>query len=46
MRDNGIIDELQDKWFGFKMPIPSDGYLPEGAYKFKYSIVKDCLKEI
>jgi len=31
MRDNGIIDELQDKWFGFKMPIPSDGYLPEGA---------------
>jgi len=31
MRDKGIIDELQDKWFGFKMPIPSDGYLPEGA---------------
>ena len=31
MRDNGKIDELQDKWFGFKMEIPSEGYLPEGA---------------
>ena len=31
MRDNGKIDELQDKWFGFRMEIPNDGYLPEGA---------------
>ena len=31
IRDSGKIDELQDKWFGFKMEIPSDGYLPEGA---------------
>jgi len=31
MRDSGKIDELQDKWFGFKMKIPSEGYLPEGA---------------
>ncbi len=31
MRDSGKIDELQDKWFGFKMEIPSEGYLPEGA---------------
>ena len=31
MRDSGKIDELQDKWFGFKMNIPNEGYLPEGA---------------
>ena len=31
MRDKGLIDEIQDKWFGFRMPIPSDGHLPEGA---------------
>ncbi len=31
MRDSGKIDELQDKWFGFKMEIPSEGYLPEGV---------------
>lgn len=31
MRDSGKIDELQDKWFGFRMKIPSEGYLPEGA---------------
>ena len=31
MRDKGIIDEIQEKWFGFKMPIPSEGHLPEGA---------------
>ena len=31
MRDNGTLDELQDKWFGFRMTIPDDGYLPEGA---------------
>ncbi|WP_337659776.1 transporter substrate-binding domain-containing protein [Anderseniella sp. Alg231-50] len=31
MRDSGKIDELQDKWFGFRMKIPSEGYLPDGA---------------
>ena len=31
MRDKGLIDEIQDKWFGFRMPIPSEGHLPEGA---------------
>lgn len=31
MRDRGLIDKIQDKWFGFRMPIPSDGHLPEGA---------------
>ena len=31
MRDNGKLYESQDKWFGFKMPITSEGYLPEGA---------------
>ena len=31
MRDKGLIDKIQDKWFGFRMPIPSDGHLPEGA---------------
>ena len=31
MRDNGLIDKIQDKWFGFRMPIPSEGHLPEGA---------------
>lgn len=32
MRDDGRLYELQDKWFGFKMEIPDEGYLPEGAY--------------
>lgn len=31
MRDNGMLAELQDKWFGFRMEIPDEGYLPEGA---------------
>lgn len=31
MRDNGHMGELQDKWFGFRMEIPSEGYLPPGA---------------
>ena len=31
MRDSGKLYELQDKWFGFKMDIPDEGYLPEGA---------------
>jgi len=31
MRDNGRLGELQDKWFGFRMDIPSEGYLPDGA---------------
>lgn len=31
MRDSGKLYELQDKWFGFRMDIPDEGYLPEGA---------------
>ena len=31
MRDKGLIDKIQDKWFGFRMPIPSEGHLPEGS---------------
>ena len=31
MRDDGRLYELQDKWFGFRMEIPDDGYLPESA---------------
>lgn len=31
MRDSGALYELQDKWFGFRMEIPDEGYLPEGA---------------
>ena len=31
MRDNGHMGKLQDKWFGFRMEIPSEGYLPPGA---------------
>jgi polar amino acid transport system substrate-binding protein len=32
MRDDGRLYELQEKWFGFKMEIPDDGYLPAGAF--------------
>lgn len=32
MRDDGRLYELQDKWFGFKMEIPDEGYLPAGAH--------------
>lgn len=31
MRDDGRLYALQDKWFGFKMEIPDDGYLPPNA---------------
>lgn len=31
MRDSGYLYELQDKWFGFRMEIPAEGHLPEGA---------------
>ena len=31
LRDSGKIDEFQDKWFGFRMAIPSEGHLPEGS---------------
>jgi len=31
LRDSGKLGELQKKWFGFTMEIPSSGYLPEGA---------------
>lgn len=32
MRDDGRLYELQDKWFGFRMEIPDEGYLPDSAY--------------
>ncbi|MEM9222787.1 MAG: transporter substrate-binding domain-containing protein [Pseudomonadota bacterium] len=32
MRDDGRLYELQDKWFGFRMEIPDEGYLPEGSF--------------
>jgi polar amino acid transport system substrate-binding protein len=31
MRDDGRLYELQEKWFGFQMEIPDDGYLPDSA---------------
>ncbi|MEI4488577.1 transporter substrate-binding domain-containing protein [Frigidibacter sp. MR17.14] len=31
MRDDGRLYALQDKWFGFKMEIPDEGYLPPNA---------------
>ncbi len=31
MRDDGRLYALQDKWFGFRMEIPDDGYLPDSA---------------
>ncbi len=31
MRDDGRLYELQQKWFGFRMDIPNDGYLPPDA---------------
>jgi polar amino acid transport system substrate-binding protein len=31
LRDSGKLYELQDKWFGFRMPIPGVEYLPQGA---------------
>ncbi|ANT63142.1 amino acid ABC transporter substrate-binding protein (plasmid) [Salipiger sp. CCB-MM3] len=31
MRDDGRLYELQEKWFGFKMEIPDEGYLPPSA---------------
>lgn len=32
MRDDGRLYELQDKWFGFRMEIPDEGYLPASAH--------------
>ncbi len=32
MRDDGRLYALQDKWFGFRMEIPDDGYLPPGSF--------------
>ena len=29
LRDNGQLEEMQMKWFGFTMDIPDSGYLPE-----------------
>ncbi|WP_040403630.1 MULTISPECIES: transporter substrate-binding domain-containing protein [unclassified Chelatococcus] len=31
MRDDGRLAALQEKWFGFAMTIPDEGYLPPGA---------------
>lgn len=31
LRDSGKLYELQDKWFGLRMEIPDEGYLPEGS---------------
>lgn len=31
LRDSGKLFELQEKWFGFRMDIPDDGYLPDGS---------------
>jgi polar amino acid transport system substrate-binding protein len=31
LRDSGKLYELQDKWFGMRMEIPDEGYLPEGS---------------
>jgi len=31
IRDSGKMKELQMKWFGFEMNIPSQGYLPAGS---------------
>jgi len=32
MRDDGRLYALQEKWFGFKMEIPDEGYLPPGSF--------------
>ena len=32
MRDDGRLYELQEKWFGFTMEIPDEGYLPPGSF--------------
>ena len=31
LRDNGKLYEMQKKWFGFSMEIPSSGYIPAGG---------------
>ena len=33
LRDSGQLEVMQKKWFGYTMPIPDSGYLPEGAIK-------------
>jgi polar amino acid transport system substrate-binding protein len=33
LRDSGQLEAMQKKWFGYTMPIPDSGYLPEGAIK-------------
>ena len=32
LRDSGKMAELQQKWFGFTMETPTEGYLPAGAF--------------
>lgn len=31
LADSGKLEEWQQKWFGFTMDLPAEGYLPEGA---------------
>lgn len=31
MQDSGELSALQDKWFGYRMSLPTSGYLPQGA---------------
>jgi polar amino acid transport system substrate-binding protein len=31
LNDSGRLAKLQEKWFGFRMALPTKGYLPEGA---------------
>jgi polar amino acid transport system substrate-binding protein len=31
LRDSGTLKELQQKWFGYTMEVPTSGYLPPGA---------------
>ncbi len=31
LRDSGKLYQLQEKWFGMRMEIPDESYLPEGA---------------
>jgi polar amino acid transport system substrate-binding protein len=31
LRDDGTLNTLQTKWFGYKMDLPDTGYLPPGA---------------
>lgn len=32
MQESGKLAELQEKWFGFTMEIPTEGYIPAGGF--------------